>query len=191
MQKSGFFSKTSSSNLLKSHKKYPWGSIMNWEKDGQYHSLKIFQGAKIEILGPDHMPTGIKGATDRILPWKASNDLKALTTCIKHNFMTFWPTLGPYNKPQRPKEAILGPRGPRRALHDPNWPCMVKISSSGIKIVLTCITHNYMSYRTPRRSFRHPWGPQNGPKHHPNGPKWPCMAQIDPAGSKIALMALK
>ena len=48
---------------------------------------------------------------------------------------------------------------------------MVKISSSGIKIVLTCITHNYMSYWTPRRSFRHPWGPHNGPKHHPNGPR--------------------
>ena len=38
------------------------------ENDGQDTSLKIFQGAKIEILGPDHMPTGIKGATDRILP---------------------------------------------------------------------------------------------------------------------------
>ena len=48
---------------------------------------------------------------------------------------------------------------------------MVKISSSGVKIVLTCITHNFMSYWTPRRSFRHPWGPQNGPKHHPNGPR--------------------
>ena len=29
---------------------------------------KIFQGAKIEIFGPAHMPTGIKGATDQMLP---------------------------------------------------------------------------------------------------------------------------
>ena len=38
------------------------------ENDGQGHSLKIFQGAKIEIFGPAHMPTGIKGATDQMLP---------------------------------------------------------------------------------------------------------------------------
>ena len=68
MYKSGFFSKTSSSNSLKSHKKYPWGSITMSENDGQDTSLKIFQGAKIEIFGPAHMPTGIKGATDQMLP---------------------------------------------------------------------------------------------------------------------------
>ncbi len=67
----------------------------------------------------------------------------------------------------------------------PNWTCMVKIRSSGIKIVLTCIKHNYMSYWTPRRSFRHPWGPQNGPKHHPKGPNWSCMTRIDPAWSSV------
>ena len=27
-----------------------------------------FQGAKIEIFGPAHMPTGIKGAADQMLP---------------------------------------------------------------------------------------------------------------------------
>ena len=51
MQKSGFFSKTSSSNLLKSHKKYPFGSITMSEKDGQLYSAKIFQGRQIEIFG--------------------------------------------------------------------------------------------------------------------------------------------
>ena len=68
MPKSGLFSKTPSSILLKSHKKYPFGSITMSENDGQTLSLKIFQGAKIEIFGPAHMPTGIKGATDQILP---------------------------------------------------------------------------------------------------------------------------
>ena len=51
MQKSGFFSKTPSSNLLKSHKKYPFGSITMSEKDGQGHWTKIFQGRQIEIFG--------------------------------------------------------------------------------------------------------------------------------------------
>ena len=67
MQKSGFFSKTSSLNWLKSHEKYSFGSITMSENDGQDNSLKIFQGAKIEIFGPAHMPTGIKGATDEML----------------------------------------------------------------------------------------------------------------------------
>ena len=68
MYKSGFFSKTPSSNWLKSHKKYPWGSITMSENDGHGHPLKIFQAAKIEIWGPAHMPTGIKGAPGQMLP---------------------------------------------------------------------------------------------------------------------------
>ena len=40
----------------------------------------------------------------------------------------------------------------------PNWPCMIKISSSGIEIVLTCIIHDYKSYWPTQGSFRHPWG---------------------------------
>ena len=68
MQKSGFFSKTPSSNWLKSHQKYPFWSITMSENDGHDHSLKIFQGAKIEIFGPAHMPTGRKGATSHERP---------------------------------------------------------------------------------------------------------------------------
>ena len=68
MQKSGLFSKTPSSILLKSHKKYPFGSITMSENDGQTLSLKNFQGGKIEIFGPSQSPTGIKGATDQMLP---------------------------------------------------------------------------------------------------------------------------
>ena len=67
---------------------------------------------------------------------------------------------------------------------------MVKISSSGIKIVLTCITHNYMSYWTPQRSFRHPWGPHNGPKHHPNGPRGTWRARRVQIWSQLPPMGL-
>ena len=59
------------------------------ENDGHDHSLKIFQGAKIEIFGPAHMPTGRKGATSHERP-------KMTQLPITHNYMTFWPTLGPY-----------------------------------------------------------------------------------------------
>ena len=62
--KSGFFSKTSSSNWLKSHKKYSFGSITMSENDGQDHPLKIFQGAKIEIFGPAHMPIPVTRVSD-------------------------------------------------------------------------------------------------------------------------------
>ena len=68
MQKGGLFSKTPSSILLKLHKKYPFGSITMSENDGQTLSLKNFQGGKIEIFGPSQSPTGIKGATDQMLP---------------------------------------------------------------------------------------------------------------------------
>ena len=50
MQKNQFFSKTYPSNLLKSHKKYPFGSITMSEKDGSAHPPKIFQYGDIEIF---------------------------------------------------------------------------------------------------------------------------------------------
>jgi hypothetical protein len=67
MQKNQFFSKTYPSNLLKSHKNYPLGSITMSENDGSAHPPKIFQYGKIEIFGPSQSPTGIKGAMDQIL----------------------------------------------------------------------------------------------------------------------------
>ena len=51
MQKNHFFSKTYPSNLLKLHKKYPFGSITMSEKDGQLYWTKNFQGRQIEIFG--------------------------------------------------------------------------------------------------------------------------------------------
>ena len=153
--------------------------------------LKFFSMTIWTHHGGTNGLTGRKGRKRSKSPWEAPNGPKILPTGIKHNYKSFWAILGPFRHPWGPQNGPKHhPKG-QLVLHDLYWPCMVKISSSGIKIVLTCITHNYMSYWTPRRSFRHPWGPQNGPKHHPNGPKWPCMAQIDPAGSKIALVALK
>ena len=88
---------------------------MNWEKDGQHYSLKIFQGAKIEIFGPAHMPTGKKGAMDQILVWKAPNDPKTLPMDILHYYKSFWPPMGPF---RYPPGAQKGPFGPGT---EPNW----------------------------------------------------------------------
>ena len=75
-----------------------------------------------------------------------------------------------------------------------NWPAGQKTpwkGPSGPETLLTCIIHHYMSYWATLGSFRHPWGLKNGPKHHPKGPNWSCMTQIDPARSKLAVVALK
>ena len=46
-----------------------FGPIIMMKKGfGAYIHEKNFHGAKIEIFGPAHMPTRIKGATDQILP---------------------------------------------------------------------------------------------------------------------------
>jgi len=63
-----------------------------------------------------------------------------------------------------------------------NWPAGQKTpwkGPSGPETLLTCIIHHYMSHWATLGSFRHPWGPQNGPKHHPKGPNWPCMPKLN------------
>ena len=130
MQKSGLFSKTPSSILLKSHKKYPFGSITMSENDGQTLSLKNFQGGKIEIFGPSQSPTGIKGATDQMLPWKALNDPKTLHMGILHDYKSCWPPMGPFRYPRGAQKGPFGlkqtltgrkaPERPREAGFGPN-----------------------------------------------------------------------
>ena len=113
MQKSGFFSKTSSSNLLKTHKKYPWGSITMPENDGSGHPPKKFQYGKIEIFRPSQSPTGIKGAMDQISVWKAPNDRKTLTMGILHDYKSCWPPIGPF---RYQRGAQKGPFGLKQTL---------------------------------------------------------------------------
>ena len=57
-------------------------------------------------------PTGIKGATDQMLPWKAPNDPKTLPMGILHDYKSCWTTLGPFGYPQGPKRAYLASNRP-------------------------------------------------------------------------------
>ena len=43
-------------------------------------------------------PTGIKGATDQMLPWKAPNGPKTLPMGILQDYMSCWTTLGPFQR---------------------------------------------------------------------------------------------
>ena len=79
----------------------------------QTRSLKIFQGGKIEIFGPSQSPTGIKGAMDQILPWKAPNDPKTLHMGILHDCKSCWPPMGPL---RYPRGAQKGPFGLKQTL---------------------------------------------------------------------------
>ena len=113
MQKSGFFSKTPSSNLLQSHQNGSLGSIIHQEKNWNGIPLKIFQYGKIEIFGSSWSPSGIKGATDQMLPWKAPNDPKTLPGGIIQDYKSCWTTLGPFGYP---RGAQKGPFGLKQTL---------------------------------------------------------------------------
>ena len=63
--------------------------------------------------------TGIKGATDQMLPWKAPNDPKTLPMGILHERMLCWPTLWPFRCCFGPFWDPCGyPNGPRVVQHD-------------------------------------------------------------------------
>ena len=113
MQKNQIFSKTYPSNLLKSHKKYPFGSIIMSENNGSAHPPKNFQHGNIEIFGPSQSPTGIKGAIDQILPLKAPNDPKTRPMGISHDYKSVWPPMEPF---RYPRGAQKGPFGLKQTL---------------------------------------------------------------------------
>ena len=103
---------------------------MNWEKDGQDHSLKIFQGAKIKIFGPAHMPTGLKRAMDQILVWKAPIDPKTLTMGILHDYKSCWPPMGPFRYPQGAQQDPFGPKQTLELLSAPEEADLVPASAN-------------------------------------------------------------
>ena len=67
MDKWPFFEKTYPPIWLKLAQNIIFGPIIMMKKVSVHIFMKKnFHGAKIEIFGPAHMPTGIKGATDHI-----------------------------------------------------------------------------------------------------------------------------
>ena len=71
---------------------------------------------------------------------------------------------------------------------------MVKISSSGIEIVLTCIMHDYMSYWPTLGSYRHPWGLKSYFQNCSVPPFYWCQnlsrEKCKPNGKRISLIRL-
>ena len=64
------------------------GPLKMSHKSGLGHPSKIFHESKIDIFGPSKSSTGIKGAVDQMLPWRAPNDPETLPTGILHDYMS-------------------------------------------------------------------------------------------------------
>ena len=58
-----------------------------WYRSGLVSPWKFFHRCKIEIFDPSWSPTGIKGATDQMLPWMAPNDPRTLPMGILHDYI--------------------------------------------------------------------------------------------------------
>ena len=81
-------------------------------------TLNISSGSEWEIIFFVFfckLPTGIKGATDQMLPWKAPNDPKTLPMGILHDYMSCWTTLGPFRYPRGPQN------GPKQHQNGLEW----------------------------------------------------------------------
>ena len=161
MQKSGFFSKTPSSILLKLHQRGSFGSIIHQKKTGTYPHQKIFSVTIFPNLDPPHVPTGRNCRGCLKLPWKAPNYPKTPPTGMKHNYESFGATLGPFGYlilgPFWPKKALLGApevlRQPRGARFGPNCHWLVQLGRP----------HQYNVLGPLKGPLQHSWGPQKGP----------------------------
>ena len=62
-------------------------------------------------------PTGIKGATDQMLPWKAPNDPKTIPMGKLREYLSCWTTLGPFHvtdgEDEQEQRILGGARIPR------------------------------------------------------------------------------
>ena len=133
-------------------------------------------------------PTGIKGATDQMLPWKAQNYPKTIPMGILHDYMSCWTTLGPFRYPRGPQN------GPKQHRNGPEWLKITRMAQNGTAWPQMTLKHFPWVYYMiichvgpPWALFRGPRGPHNGPKQHQkwpfmtkNGPSWPKMALRDP-----------
>ena len=172
MQKNQFFSKTYPSNLLKSHKKYPFGSITMSEKDGSAHPPKIFQYGDIEIFSLWRSLTGRNWHACQITPWKGQSDPKTLRLGIIHDNMSCWPTLGPFRHPRGPQKGPFGPKQSLTGRTASERPKGARIGPNCCQLVWLGWNHGY-----------HTLWPDIGPLLGPQkAPFWPLK---DPNRAKI------
>ena len=125
-------------------------------------------------------PTGIKGATDQMLPWKAPNDLKTLPMGILHDYMSCWTTLGPFRYPRGPQN---GPKQHQKGLEWLKITRMAQNVTAWLQMTLNTsngyITWLYVMLDHPGPFSEAHGGPIMAQNSTKNGPSWPKMALHD------------
>ena len=126
------------------------------------------------------LPTGIKGATDQMLPWKSPNDPKTLPMGILHDYMSCWTTLGPFRYPWGPQN------GPKQHWNGPEWLKITRMAQNGAAWPQMTLKHFPWVYYMilchagpPWGLFRGPLGPC-GPRKRPQGGPWHIIMYYAP-----------
>ena len=115
-------------------------------------------------------------------PCMTPNGPKTLPMDILHDYMPYWTTLGPFQRPKGvqklPKTSPSWPNiSPKLIFMTPNvptWPQIAQIHFPWVYYMILC------HVGPPWGLCRGPREPQIGPKQHHNGPSWPNMAIHDP-----------
>ena len=134
---------------------------MNWEKDGEVPTLKIFHRAKIEIFGP-----GPLFAPSESLGRPTSIQISS-TQCIwvvRIHITCLGPLTDPYDTPGpvlAPKGPFEGPRGTWRARRVQIWSGLTLIGLTGLESWLPDTLTWYLASSGPPGP---PKGPKMGPK---------------------------
>ena len=204
MQKNQLFSKTYPSNLLKSHKKYPFGSITMSEKDGSGHPPKKFQYGDIEIFSLWRSLTGRNWHARQITPWKGQSDPETLCLDIIHDNMSCLSTLGPFRYPGGAQKGPFGPQKAHLGSGRPFWGPVQLLGLKLVPIVTECshwvghihimcsvpLTALYHTPGAPKRSKKGPLGAPGGPLTARGawfGPKCRQLVQLGLTHSKHTL----
>ena len=127
-------------------------------------------------------------------PHKAQNGPSDSKTCLIHDYISYWATLGPFKYPRGPqngpKQNQNGPKSPKvvnMVPQGPKWPHKAQNGPSDSK---TCLIHDYMSYWATLGTFSGPRGLYYKPKQHQNDLKWPKITLNGPALPKIIIVNL-
>ena len=103
-------------------------------------------------------PTGIKGATDQMLPWKAPNGPKTLPMGILHEYMSCWTTLGPFRYPRGPQN------GPKQHRNGPEWLKITRMAQNGTAWPQMALKHFPWVYYMIICHVGPPWALFRGPR---------------------------
>ena len=166
-------------------KHFPWVYYMNichvgppWGHSGTHGGPKWPKTAlKWSRMAQNHH----NGSKWHCMIPNGPNDPKTLPMCILHDYMSCWTTLDPFQRPtgasKLPEKSPRWPKiSPKWLFTTPNvltWPQMALKHFPWVYYLILC------HVRPTWGLCRGPWGPQNVPKQHHNGPSWPKLALHD------------